>query len=101
MTPLPGIAPMIPSLQLSANVPGGMGALSEPPSEHLRRLYVDSVCAWPPALRLALEVFGEEHVLFGSDAPFWRVADGLETVRAVGAAAALRHGNADTLFRIA
>jgi aminocarboxymuconate-semialdehyde decarboxylase len=85
----------------AANVPGGTGALSEPPSEHLRRLYVDSVCAWPPALRLALEVFGEERVLFGSDAPFWRVPDGVETVRAVGAAAEIRHGNADALFRLA
>jgi predicted TIM-barrel fold metal-dependent hydrolase len=86
----------------AALLPGGSGALEEPPSEHLRRLYVDSVCAWPPSLRLALEVFGAERVLFGSDEPYWRAADGVSTVEAtaldVGAAEALWHGNAERLF---
>jgi predicted TIM-barrel fold metal-dependent hydrolase len=86
----------------AALLPGGAGALDEPPSEHLRRLHVDSVCAWPPALRLALEVFGPERVLFGSDEPYWRVADGVSTVDgaelAAGAAAAVWHVNAERLF---
>ena len=64
----------------AALLPGGAGALDEPPSEHLRRLHIDSVCAWPPALRLAFEVFGPERVLFGSDEPYWYVADGVSTV---------------------
>ena len=34
---------------------GAMGKLTVPPSEHVKRLYTDSVCVYPPALRLALE----------------------------------------------
>jgi 5-carboxyvanillate decarboxylase len=54
--------------------------LSASPSEHLRRLYLDSVCLWAPALALALAVFGEDRVLFGSDEPFWRADQGITTV---------------------
>jgi aminocarboxymuconate-semialdehyde decarboxylase len=58
---------------------GAMGALGVAPSEHVKRLYTDSVCVWPPALRLALDVFGTERVMFGTDEPFW------ETARAISA----------------
>jgi predicted TIM-barrel fold metal-dependent hydrolase len=86
----------------AALLPGGRGVLDGPPSEHLRRLHVDSVCAWPPALRLALEVFGPERVLFGSDEPYWSIASGVSTVEAAGidpvAESALWHGNAEKVF---
>jgi len=85
-------------------LPGGSGTLEEPPSEQLRRLHVDSVCAWPPALRLALEVFGPEQVLFGSDEPYWRIADGVSTVDAAtldpAAVAAVWYENAERIFRL-
>jgi aminocarboxymuconate-semialdehyde decarboxylase len=88
----------------AAHVPGGSGVLDLPPSAHLRRLYVDSACVWPPALQLALEVFGSERVLFASDAPFWRVEDGLATVSALELGEAERaqvaHRNAERLFRL-
>ncbi len=57
--------------------PGGTGRLSEAPSEALARVYTDCVCVWPPALRSALEFLGPDHVMFGSDYPFW---DPLRTV---------------------
>jgi predicted TIM-barrel fold metal-dependent hydrolase len=92
----------------AALLPGAAGALGGRPSEHLRRLFVDSVCSWPPALRLALDVFGAEHVLFGSDEPYWRAGDAVDTVDTVqiagldaDAAAAVWHRNADRLFRLA
>ena len=73
--------------------------------EHLRQLHVDSVCAWPPALELALRVFGTERVLFGSDAPFWRADDGVATLAALEldgeAAARVAHANAERVFAIA
>ena len=85
-------------------LPGGSGALDRPPSEHLRLLHVDSVCSWPPALRLALEVLGTGRVLLGTDAPYWGVREGVETVEAAALdtaeAAAVRHANADRLFRL-
>src|SRR5207247_4147703 len=59
---------------------GAAPDLSAPPSEYARRLYTDSVCLWPPALRLALDVLGPERVLFGTDYPFWEPAPGVETL---------------------
>jgi predicted TIM-barrel fold metal-dependent hydrolase len=89
----------------AALVPEGRGTLEKPPSEHVRKLCVDSVCGWPPALRLALEVFGPGRVLFGSDEPYWRTADAVSTLEAAGldapAAAAVWHGNAGRLFGLA
>jgi predicted TIM-barrel fold metal-dependent hydrolase len=55
----------------SGRIPGGTGALTTAPSEHLRKLYVDTVSAWPPAMQLAIDFFGTDHVLFASDHPFW------------------------------
>lgn len=65
-------------------MPGGMGSLTEPPSEHLRRVYADIVCDWPPAIRLLVEFLGAERVMFGSDYPFWRPES---SIRALGEAA--------------
>jgi len=64
----------------AARYDGAMGALEVPPSEHVRLLYTDSVCVWPPGLRLALEVFGPDRVMFGSDEPFWATDRALDTV---------------------
>jgi predicted TIM-barrel fold metal-dependent hydrolase len=55
----------------SSRIPGGLGALDAPPSEHVHKLYVDAVSAWPPALRLAIDVLGPDRVMFASDHPFW------------------------------
>jgi predicted TIM-barrel fold metal-dependent hydrolase len=68
----------------ATNRPGGMGALDVPPSDHIRKLYVDSVCLWPPALRLAVEFFGADHVLLGSDHPMWPLEGAADTLAAVG-----------------
>jgi predicted TIM-barrel fold metal-dependent hydrolase len=53
---------------------GRLGAdpgLETPPLEALRRLYTDTVSAWAPALRSALDFLGPDQVLLGTDAPFW------------------------------
>jgi aminocarboxymuconate-semialdehyde decarboxylase len=80
----------------------GRGALSVNPSEHLRLLYTDSVCAWPPALRSALELVGPERVMFGSDYPFWDPQRTFDTIDASGLSdadvAAIRSENARRLF---
>lgn len=55
-------------------LPGGMGKLEVPPSERVKQLYTDVVCSHPPALRSALELFGPERVMFGSDEPFWQAS---------------------------
>ncbi len=59
---------------------GKLGALTNAPGEHLRLLYTDSICSWPPALKLAVDYFGDDKVMFGTDQPFWDPAVGFDTL---------------------
>ena len=53
--------------------------ISAPPIEYFKRFYYDTVCRNVPAMKMALEMFGIEHILFGTDYPFR--ADTLEQLR--------------------
>lgn len=44
--------------------------IQRPPAEYLRELYYDVVNFYTPALHLAAEAFGTDHLLLGSDYPF-------------------------------
>ena len=55
----------------SGRIPGGLGALDSPPSEHFKRLYVDTVSGWPPALSLVIDYLGVDRVMYATDHPFW------------------------------
>ena len=72
------------------------------PSEHLRRLYVDCVCESPSALRLAVETFGADRIMFGSDEPFWTAERAAKTLDAARLSATdvemIRNGTAKVLF---
>jgi hypothetical protein len=80
----------------------GAATLSAPVGDQLRRLYVDSVSAWAPAIGLALELFGSDRVLFGTDAPFWERERNVEALERTGLAAdgleKVFGGNAERLF---
>jgi aminocarboxymuconate-semialdehyde decarboxylase len=80
----------------------GRGAISVNPSEHLRLLYTDSVCVWPPALRSTLELLGPKRVMLGSDYPFWDPKRTFETIAAArlseDVVTAIRGENACRLF---
>jgi aminocarboxymuconate-semialdehyde decarboxylase len=82
----------------------GRGSLSVNPSEHLRLLFTESVCAWPPALRSTIELVGPEHVMFGSDYPFWDPKRTFDTVAASGLSdrvlTAIHSENARRLFAL-
>ena len=75
-----------------------------PPSEMIRLLYTDAVCAWPPALRAALDFFGADRVMFGTDDPFWQPQRTIDTVEATDLSAiedeALRVTNARRVFAL-
>ena len=45
-------------------------ALPEPPSAYARRVWVDSLTLSPRVLTFALETFGPERIVLGSDYPF-------------------------------
>jgi aminocarboxymuconate-semialdehyde decarboxylase len=44
--------------------------LKAPPEHYFKRFYYDTVCRNVPALRMALSMFGIEHIMFGTDIPF-------------------------------
>lgn len=82
--------------------PNGFGAISVRPSEQLRLLYTDTVCVWPPALKMVTEFLRPGRIMLGTDYPFW---DPLRTFNALtmsgfdGANAdAIRSRNAEALF---
>jgi aminocarboxymuconate-semialdehyde decarboxylase len=80
--------------------------IDQPPSEYLRRFYLDSVNFDPPALRLAIEFAGVDRILAGSDYP--HQIGSLENMKASIAALRLAPdaeqkvlgGNARTLLRL-
>lgn len=80
--------------------------LPEPPSRYLRKLYVDTMGFHPPAVRLCVETFGPEGVLFGSDFPPVNVPlrKSVLTVQSAlddDARAAVLGGNATRIFKLA
>jgi aminocarboxymuconate-semialdehyde decarboxylase len=46
------------------------GALPQPPTEYLKRVYVDTVVFTPNQLAELVAVFGADHVLMGTDYPY-------------------------------
>ncbi|MEV7005037.1 amidohydrolase family protein [Streptosporangium sp. NPDC051022] len=79
---------------------GKYGVWHEPPSRTLRRLHVDAVSLWPPAIRLLLEVMGPERVMFGSDYPFWSTGENVTALAEATADERVRAGTATDLFRL-
>jgi len=72
-----------------------------PLSEYLPRFHTDTVSESPRALRMALEVYGPERVLFASDFPYFPPADGVRFARehvAPEQADAIFSGNAARLL---
>lgn len=84
--------------------PGVRGSLSVLPSEHLKLMYTDTVAGWAPTVRSALSLFGGDHVMFGSDFPFWdqqpSVRDISELDRSGELPDALRAATAIEVFRL-
>ncbi len=63
--------------------PQDVAKLSAAPSEYIAKLYTDSVCSWVPALRTAVEFFGADQVMFGTDDPYWPARPAHETLEAL------------------
>jgi len=76
--------------------------LPELPSEYLRRTYVDTVAPQSTTIAFALEYYGSDRVLYGTDYPCWHPRAALATVNevslTVGARDRLMRGNAASLF---
>jgi len=69
------LALLAEKLELAQRRPGPPGAETGPPTpqapirQSLERIYVDSATPSPLALAAAVEVFGPDHLLFGTDSP--------------------------------
>ncbi|MDA2812976.1 amidohydrolase family protein [Nocardiopsis sp. RSe5-2] len=99
-----GLALLGEKLDLAARTPGARGPGGPPPSEQLRRIRVDTATPSPQALRAAVDFFGADRVLLGTDAPplldeaerVTRLLDGLPA----GQRDQIGRGNAAALFRL-
>jgi len=79
--------------------------LSAPPEVYFKRFYYDTVCRNVPALRMALSMFGVDHILFGTDIPFREdIREQLQDLTELNLNAtersAIDHGNAARLLGI-
>ena len=81
----------------------GRTPLGGPPGDVLRRFYLDTVSHHGPAYRCALDTWGDERILLGSDYPYsvWdQSVTALEALALPGTTTArICHGNARALLR--
>ncbi|AXL53698.1 hypothetical protein DSC91_007258 [Paraburkholderia caffeinilytica] len=73
-----------------------------PPSTYIKRMYTDTVSPHELGMRFAVEFYGADHVMYGSDYPCWSPATALELFGQVGLSSAdqqkIFYGNARRLF---
>jgi len=63
----------------------GKGAkLPHPPSTYIRRMYTDTVSPHSMGMKFAIEYYGIDHVMYGSDYPCWDPATALALIREIG-----------------
>jgi aminocarboxymuconate-semialdehyde decarboxylase len=69
---------------------GKAAKLPLPPSEYMKRMYTDTVSPHTAGMKFAIEYYGVDHVMYGTDYPCWDPAAALEYFAAIGL------GDADT-----
>jgi aminocarboxymuconate-semialdehyde decarboxylase len=78
--------------------------LPKPPSSYIRRMYTDTVSPHGIGVRFALEYYGADQVMYGSDYPCWSPAAALEVLEEAGLAPAdqekVMRGNAVRFFNL-
>ena len=78
--------------------------LRSTPSEHLKRFYVDTVTASARTVRYICDFFGADHVMYGTDHPFWPMPPAHAALEAAQLSAtelaSVEHATAARLFGI-
>lgn len=77
---LPQLAGRLDLEQQRGMLAGGYLRHDRLSADYLRLLYTDTAGGSPAAVSSALKLFGPGHVMFGSDAPFWSQAVGLQVL---------------------
>jgi aminocarboxymuconate-semialdehyde decarboxylase len=63
----------------------GKGAkLPHPPSTYIKRMYTDTVSPHTAGMKFAIEYYGVDHVMYGTDYPCWDPATALEFFAQIG-----------------
>ena len=63
----------------------GKGAkLPRPPSTYIKRMYTDTVSPHSMGMKFAIEYYGIDHVMYGSDYPCWDPATALALIQEIG-----------------
>jgi aminocarboxymuconate-semialdehyde decarboxylase len=63
---------------------GKAARLPQPPSTYIKRMYTDTVSPHAPGMRFAIEYYGVDHVMYGSDYPCWSPAAALALFAEIG-----------------
>jgi aminocarboxymuconate-semialdehyde decarboxylase len=61
----------------------GKAKLPQPPSTYLRRMYTDTVSPHAMGMRFAIDYYGIDNVMYGSDYPCWEPAETLRNLQEV------------------
>ncbi len=63
---------------------GKAAKLPHPPSSYIRRMYTDTVSPHSMGMKFAIEYYGIDHVMYGSDYPCWDPATALALIDEIG-----------------
>jgi aminocarboxymuconate-semialdehyde decarboxylase len=63
---------------------GKNAKLPRPPSTYIRRMYTDTVSPHSMGMKFAIDYYGIDHVMYGSDYPCWDPATALALIEEIG-----------------
>jgi predicted TIM-barrel fold metal-dependent hydrolase len=69
---------------VAASRPGASGELTVTPSAAIKKFYVDTVTGSPQSVRFCCDFFGIDHVMHGTDHPFFPMPSGPELLDTIG-----------------
>ena len=89
----------------TSDICGRLDRRAVDPSERADpQVFVDTVCNWPPALKLTLDFFGVDKLMLGSDHPFWPMSMATEVLDSLHLSpvdrAKIEYENAARLFQL-
>jgi aminocarboxymuconate-semialdehyde decarboxylase len=65
----------------------GIASLPQATSDYIKRIYVDTVAPYPLTIRTAVEFYGLDHVVYGTDYPCWSPAASFDVLNRSGLSA--------------
>ena len=70
---------------------GKKAKLPQEPSTYIKRMYSDTVSPHMEGIKFAIDYYGADHVMYGSDYPCWSPADALRFLGETGISADDQH----------